>query len=128
MLILIVEDEAAIARFLERGLNAHATKSSARTMGRGGASGVTSRSKLVLLDISLPRLAARGAQAHPSPGPQPSGPDADGPRHIRNKVGASCWGRRLLTSFRFEELLARPSADPPLRTTPVGAIQTDDPE
>jgi DNA-binding response OmpR family regulator len=31
MLILIVEDEAAIARFLTRGLNAHGHRSSART-------------------------------------------------------------------------------------------------
>ena len=70
MLILIVEDEAAIARFLERGLNAHGHKVLCAYDGEEGARlAVEEPVDLVLLDISLaPAGRPRGTQAHPSAG------------------------------------------------------------
>ena len=60
MLILIVEDEAAIARFLERGLNAHGHRVVCAYDGEEGTRlAVDEPVDLVLLDISLPRLDGR---------------------------------------------------------------------
>ncbi|QIN82148.1 response regulator [Rubrobacter tropicus] len=60
MLILIVEDEAGISRFLERGLNAHGHGVLCAYDGEEGARlAVQEPVDLVLLDISLPRLDGR---------------------------------------------------------------------
>ena len=57
MLILIVEDERAIARFLERGLNAHGHRVLCAYDGEEGIRlAMEEPVELVLLDISLPRL------------------------------------------------------------------------
>ena len=60
MLILIIEDEAAIARFLKRGLNAHGHRVICAYDGEEGTRlAVDEPVDLVLLDISLPRLDGR---------------------------------------------------------------------
>ena len=60
MLILIIEDEAGISRFLERGLNAHGHGVLCAYDGEEGARmAVQEPVDLVLLDISLPRLDGR---------------------------------------------------------------------
>src|SRR5215213_5274819 len=60
MLILIVEDEAAIARFLERGLNAHGHRVLCAFDGEEGTRlAVDEPVDMVLLDLSLPRLDGR---------------------------------------------------------------------
>ena len=60
MLILIIEDEAAIARFLKRGLNAHGHRVVCVYDGEEGTRlAVDEPVDVVLLDISLPRLDGR---------------------------------------------------------------------
>jgi DNA-binding response OmpR family regulator len=60
VLILIVEDETAIVRFLERGLNAHGHRVLSASNGEHGARlAVEEPVDVVLLDISLPRLDGR---------------------------------------------------------------------
>jgi DNA-binding response OmpR family regulator len=111
MLILIIEDEAAIARFLKRGLNAHGHRVVCAYDGEEGTRlAVDEPVDLVLLDISLPRLDGREVLRrirlrH-----------ADLPVLVltarddtRNKVGALDAGADdyLTKPFVFEELLAR---------------------
>jgi len=113
MKILIVEDEAGIVRFLERGLRAHGyTVVSAETGEDGLREALESEApvELVLLDISLPgmgghellkRLRAR----------RPNLPVLmlTARDDVRNKVGALDAGADdyLTKPFVFEELLAR---------------------
>ena len=64
----IVEDEAAIARFLERGLNAHGYRVVCADDGEGGTRlAVDELVDLVLL--AAPPGRPRGAKVHPSPAP-----------------------------------------------------------
>src|SRR5215208_6143356 len=131
MLILIVEDEPAIARFLERGLNAHGHRVLCAYDGEEGTRiAVEEPVDFVLLDISLPRLDGREVL-----------------RRIRlrrldlpvlmltarddthNKVAALDAGADdyLTKPFVFEELLARVRALTRCSRQPASAqIQTDD--
>src|ERR671938_515892 len=111
MLILIVEDEAAIARFLERGLNAHGHTVLCAYDGEEGARlAVEEPVDLVLLDISLPRLdgheVLRRIRLRRPDLPILMLTARD---DTRNKVGALDAGADdyLTKPFVFEELLAR---------------------
>ena len=111
MLILIVEDEAAIARFLERGLNAHGHRVLCAYDGEEGTRlAVDEPVDLVLLDISLPRLDGREVLRRI----RLRRPDLPvlmltARDDTRNKVGALDAGADdyLTKPFVFEELLAR---------------------
>ena len=111
MLILIVEDEAAIARFLKRGLNAHGHRVVCAYDGEAGTRlAVDEPVDLVLLDISLPRLDGRQVlrrirlRRPKLPVLMLTARD-----DTRNKVGALDAGADdyLTKPFVFEELLAR---------------------
>ena len=111
MLVLIVEDEAAIARFLERGLGAHGHRVVCAYDGEEGTRlAVEEPVDLVLLDISLPRLDGREVLRHI----RLRRPDLPvlmltARDDTRNKVGALDAGADdyLTKPFVFEELLAR---------------------
>ena len=111
MLILIVEDERAIARFLERGLNAHGHRVLCAYDGEEGARlAVEEPVDFVLLDISLPRLDGREVLRRI----RLKRPDLPvlmltARDDTRNKVGALDAGANdyLTKPFVFEELLAR---------------------
>jgi DNA-binding response OmpR family regulator len=111
MLILIVEDERAIARFLERGLNAHGHRVLCAYDGEEGARlAVEEPVDFVLLDISLPRLDGREVLRRI----RLKRPDLPvlmltARDDTRNKVGALEAGADdyLTKPFVFEELLAR---------------------
>jgi DNA-binding response OmpR family regulator len=111
MLILIIEDEAAIARFLKRGLNAHGHRVVCAYDGEEGTRlAVDEPVDLVLLDISLPRLDGREVlrrirlRCPDLPVLMLTARD-----DTRNKVGALDAGADdyLTKPFVFEELLAR---------------------
>ncbi len=111
MLILIIEDEAAIARFLKRGLNAHGHRVVCAYDGEEGTRlAVDEPVDLVLLDISLPRLDGREVlrririRRADLPVLMLTARD-----DTRNKVGALDAGADdyLTKPFAFEELLAR---------------------
>ncbi len=111
MRILIVEDETAIVRFLERGLNAHGHRVLSADNGEDGARlAVEEPVDLVLLDISLPRLDGREAlrrirlRRPELPILMLTARD-----DLQNKVGALDGGADdyLTKPFVFEELLAR---------------------
>jgi DNA-binding response OmpR family regulator len=111
MLILIVEDEAAIARFLERGLNAHGHKILCAYDGEEGTRlAVDEPVDMVLLDISLPRLDGREVLRRIRLR-RPNLPVLmlTARDDLRNKVGALDAGADdyLTKPFVFEELLAR---------------------
>lgn len=111
MLILIVEDEAAIARFLERGLNAHGHKVLCAYDGEEGTRlAVDEPVDMVLLDISLPRLDGREVLRRIRLR-RPNLPVLmlTARDDMRNKVGALDAGADdyLTKPFVFEELLAR---------------------
>jgi DNA-binding response OmpR family regulator len=111
MLILIVEDEAGISRFLERGLNAHGHGVLCAFDGEEGARlAVQEPVDLVLLDISLPRLNGREVLRRI----RLRRPDLPvlmltARDDTQNKVGALDAGADdyLTKPFVFEELLAR---------------------
>jgi DNA-binding response OmpR family regulator len=131
MLILIVEDEAAIARFLERGLNAHGHRVKCAYDGAEGSRlAVEEPVDLVLLDISLPRLDGREVLRRI----RLRRPDLPvlmltARDDTRNKVGALDAGADdyLTKPFVFEELLARIRALTRRSGQPASAqIQADD--
>jgi DNA-binding response OmpR family regulator len=111
MLILIVEDETAIARFLERGLNAHGHGVLIANNGEEGARlAVEEPVEVVLLDISLPRLDGREVLRRI----RMRRPDLPvlmltARDDLPNRVGALDAGADdyLTKPFVFEELLAR---------------------
>ena len=130
MLILIVEDEAAIARFLERGLNAHGHRVLCAYDGEAGSRlAVEEPVDLVLLDISLPRLDGREVLRRI----RLRRPDLPvlmltARDDTRNKVGALDAGADdyLTKPFVFEELLARVRAHTRRSGQPASAqIRTD---
>ena len=111
MRILIVEDETAIVRFLERGLNAHGHQVLSADNGEDGARlAVGDSVDLVLLDISLPRLdgheVLRRIRARRPELPVLMLTARD---DLQNKVSALDSGADdyLTKPFIFEELLAR---------------------
>jgi DNA-binding response OmpR family regulator len=131
MLILIVEDEPAIARFLERGLNAHGHRVLCAYDGEEGTRlAVEEPVDFVLLDISLPRLDGREVLRRI----RLRRPDLPvlmltARDDTRNKVGALDAGADdyLTKPFVFEELLARIRALTRRSGQPAAAqIQTDD--
>jgi DNA-binding response OmpR family regulator len=131
MLILIVEDEPAIARFLERGLNAHGHRVLCAYDGEAGTRlAVEEPVDFVLLDISLPRLDGREVLRRI----RLRRPDLPvlmltARDDTRNKVGALDAGADdyLTKPFVFEELLARIRALTRRSGQPAAAqIQTDD--
>jgi DNA-binding response OmpR family regulator len=131
MLILIVEDEPAIARFLKRGLNAHGHRVLCAYDGEEGTRlAVEEPVDFVLLDISLPRLDGREVLRRI----RLRRPDLPvlmltARDDTRNKVGALDAGADdyLTKPFVFEELLARIRALTRRSGQPAAAqIQTDD--
>ncbi len=111
MRILIVEDEAAIVRFLERGLAAHGHQLVSADNGEEGARLAADESvELVLLDISLPQLDGHRvlerirAERPTLPVLMLTARD-----DVKNKVSALNAGADdyLTKPFAFEELLAR---------------------
>jgi DNA-binding response OmpR family regulator len=111
MRILIVEDETAIVRFLERGLGAHGHRVISTDNGDDGVRlAVEEPVELVLLDISLPRLDGREVlrrirlRRPELPILMLTARD-----DLKNKVGALDAGADdyLTKPFVFEELLAR---------------------
>ena len=111
MRILIIEDEAGIVRFLERGLSAHGHGVMTAYDGENGARvAIEEPVDLVLLDISLPGLDGHGVlrrirQKRPGlPVLMLTARD-----DLRNKVDALDGGADdyLTKPFVFEELLAR---------------------
>jgi CheY-like chemotaxis protein len=132
MLVLIVEDEAAIARFLERGLNAHGHRVLCAYDGEEGSRlAVEEPVDLVLLDISLPRLDGREVlrriRLRRSDLPILMLTALD---DTRNKVGALDVGADdyLTKPFVFEELLARIRADASRGPARLGADTDRRPE
>jgi DNA-binding response OmpR family regulator len=131
MLILIVEDGRAIARFLERGLDAHGHRVLCAYDGKVGIRlAVEEPVDFVLLDISLPRLDGhevlrRIRLEHPElPVLMLTARD-----DTRNKFGALSAGADdyLTKPFVFEELLARIRALTRRSGQPASAeIQADD--
>ena len=111
MLILIVEDETAIVRFLRRGLNAQGHRVLSTNNGEEGARlAVEEPVDVVLLDISLPRLDGREALRRI----RLKRPDLPilmltARDDLRNRVGALDAGADdyLTKPFVFEELVAR---------------------
>jgi DNA-binding response OmpR family regulator len=131
MLILIVEDEPAIARFLERGLNAHGHRVLCAYDGEEGTRlAVEEPVDFVLLDISLPRLDGREVLRRI----RLKRPDLPvlmltARDDTSNKVGALDAGADdyLTKPFVFEELLARIRALTRRSGQPTSAqIQADD--
>jgi DNA-binding response OmpR family regulator len=131
MLILIVEDEPAIARFLKRGLGAHGHRVLCAYDGEEGTRlAVEEPVDFVLLDISLPRLDGREVLRRI----RPKRPDLPvlmltARDDTRNKVGALDAGANdyLTKPFVFEELLARIRALTRRSGQPTSAqIQADD--
>lgn len=111
MRILIVEDEPAIVRFLERGLNAHGYQVLSADNGEDGVRlAVEDSIDLVLLDISLPKLdghdVLRRIRSRRPGLPVLMLTARDG---LQDKVGALNSGADdyLTKPFVFEELLAR---------------------
>ncbi|MGF1473005.1 MAG: response regulator transcription factor [Rubrobacteraceae bacterium] len=112
MRILLVEDEEAIVRLLERGLAVHGHQLVSADNGEDGAGIAVEDStvELVLLDISLPGLDGHGVlkrvrEARPElPVLMLTARD-----DLQNKVGALTAGADdyLTKPFAFEELLAR---------------------
>src|SRR5215203_3893001 len=130
MLILIVEDEAAIARFLERGLNAHGHRVLCAYDGEEGTRlAVDEPVDMVLLDISLPRMDGREVLRRI----RLRRPDLPvlmltAREDMQNKVGALDAGADdyLTKPFVFEELLAHVRALTRRTGQPESAqIQTD---
>ena len=111
MLILIVEDETAIVRFLERGLNAQGHRVLSTNNGAEGARlALEEPVDVVLLDISLPRLDGREALRRI----RLKRPDLPilmltARDDLPNRVGALDAGADdyLTKPFVFEELVAR---------------------
>ncbi len=111
MLILIVEDETAIVRFLERGLGAHGHRVLSANNGEEGARlAIQEPVDVVLLDISLPRLDGREALRRI----RMRRPDLPilmltARDDMPNRVGALDAGADdyLTKPFVFEELVAR---------------------
>jgi DNA-binding response OmpR family regulator len=111
MLILIVEDETAIVRFLERGLGAHGHRVLSANNGEEGARlAIQEPVDVVLLDISLPRLDGREALGRI----RMRRPDLPilmltARDDMPNRVGALDAGADdyLTKPFVFEELVAR---------------------
>jgi DNA-binding response OmpR family regulator len=111
VLILIVEDETAIVRFLERGLNAHGHRVLSASNGEQGARlAVEEPVDVVLLDISLPRLDGREVLKRI----RMRRPDLPvlmltARDDLPNRVGALDAGADdyLTKPFVFEELIAR---------------------
>jgi DNA-binding response OmpR family regulator len=131
MLILIVEDEPAIARFLERGLSAHGHRVLCAYDGEEGTRlAVEEPVDFVLLDISLPRLDGREVLRRIRlRRPDLSVLMLTARDDTRNKVGALDAGADdyLTKPFVFEELLARIRALTRRSGQPVSAqIQADD--
>jgi DNA-binding response OmpR family regulator len=131
MLILIVEDEPAIARFLERGLTAHGHRILCAYDGEEGTRlAVDEPVDFVLLDISLPRLDGREVLRRI----RLKRPDLPvlmltARDDTSNKVGALDAGADdyLTKPFVFEELLARIRALTRRSGQPTSAqIQADD--
>ncbi len=111
MRILIVEDEPAIVRFLERGLKAHGYQVLSADNGEDGVRlAVEVSVDLVLLDISLPKLdghdVLRRIRSRRPELPVLMLTARDG---LQDKVGALNSGADdyLTKPFVFEELLAR---------------------
>jgi DNA-binding response OmpR family regulator len=76
MRVLIVEDDPAIVRFLERGLAAHGYQAVTADNGQEGVILAAEESvDFVLLDIMLPG----GPETHPGEASQLTGPDVDRP-------------------------------------------------
>ena len=111
MLILIVEDETAIVRFLERGLNAHGHRVLSANNGEQGARlAVEEPVDVVLLDISLPRLDGREVLKRiRMRRPELPVLMLTARDDMPNRVGALDAGADdyLTKPFVFEELLAR---------------------
>jgi DNA-binding response OmpR family regulator len=111
MRILIIEDETAIVRFLERGLNAHGHQVVSAGNGEDGVRlAVENGVDLVLLDITLPHLDGHGVLRRI----RLRRPDLPvlmltARDDLHNKVGALDGGADdyLTKPFVFEELLAR---------------------
>jgi DNA-binding response OmpR family regulator len=110
-LILIVEDETAIVRFLERGLNAHGHRVLIANNGEQGARlAVEEPVDVVLLDISLPRLDGREVLRRiRMRRPELPVLMLTARDDMPNRVGALDAGADdyLTKPFVFEELLAR---------------------
>ena len=111
MLILIVEDETAIVRFLERGLNAHGHRVLSANNGEQGARlAVEEPVDVVLLDISLPRLDGREVLKRiRTRRPELPVLMLTARDDMPNRVGALDAGADdyLTKPFVFEELMAR---------------------
>jgi DNA-binding response OmpR family regulator len=111
MRILIIEDETAIVRFLERGLNAHGHQVTSTDDGEEGVRWVSEGLvDLVLLDISLPKLDGHGVLRRI----RLRRPDLPvlmltARDDLQNKVSALDGGADdyLTKPFAFDELLAR---------------------
>lgn len=111
MKILLVEDEAAIVRFLERGLAAHGHHVLSAGNGEDGVRLAAEDSvELVLLDITLPRLDGRRVLRRIRAG-RPNLPVImlTARDDLGSKIGALDAGADdyLTKPFVFEELLAR---------------------
>lgn len=111
MRILIIEDDAAITRIIERGLRAHGHQTVIAETGEDGIALVTDDSvELVLLDISLPGLSGHQVleriRARRTRLPVIMLTARD---DLKNKVSALHSGADdyLTKPFAFEELLAR---------------------
>ncbi len=111
MLILIVEDETAIVRFLERGLASHGHQVLNADNGEEGAMlALNEPVEVVLLDISLPGLGGRQVLRRiRSRRPELPVLMLTARDDLPNKVGALNDGADdyLTKPFAFEELLAR---------------------
>jgi DNA-binding response OmpR family regulator len=111
MRILVVEDERAIARFLEQGLSAHGHRVLVADNGEEGARlAVEGPIDLMLLDISLPRIDGREVLTRVR-SRRPGLPILmlTARDEVRDKVMALDAGANdyLTKPFAFEELLAR---------------------
>ena len=111
MRVLIVEDEAAIVRMLERGLAAHGYQCVSTGNGEKGARMATDESvDLVLLDIMLPGLDGQGVLKRIR-ATRPGLPVLmlTARDDLPNKVGALDGGADdyMTKPFAFEELVAR---------------------
>lgn len=111
MRILIIEDETAIVRFLERGLNAHGHQVLSTGNGEDGVRLAAQEDvDFVLLDITLPHLDGHGVLKRIRlRRPQLPVLMLTARDDLQNKVGALDAGADdyLTKPFVFEELLAR---------------------